>query len=101
MSISTAQPGAEASLQRPSEKRQDLHPPDASSSLDHAEKPPPDALRTGTTVFDYLLVVKAVENPKAYSRRFKWLVTILAATCAALDPMSATTFYRETLLHLP
>ena len=49
-------------------------------------------------LFNHLIVVKAIEEPIAYSRRLKWFITFLAAGAAAIDPISSTILYRTHLM---
>lgn len=49
-------------------------------------------------LFNHLVVVKTIEEPVAYSRKLKWMITFLAAGAAAIDPISSTIFYRTHLV---
>lgn len=47
-------------------------------------------------MFHYLVVIHNLEEPKRYDRKIKWLITIIVAAAAVLDPLGTFTFWRMT-----
>ena len=45
-------------------------------------------------VFDRLIVIHRVEEPKQYERKIKWFITFLVAGVAVIDALSSFTFWR-------
>ena len=88
--------GVQISSQPPVEEKEDLQANQTGLPFaPEVEEPPSIVPSKRTTVFDCFLLVKKVDDPKSYSRRFRWFITILAAASAALDPLSSTIFYRN------
>jgi hypothetical protein len=44
-------------------------------------------------------VIAEIERPQEYSRKTKWLITLLVALAAAAAPMGSAIFYRTSSLH--
>ena len=96
MSSLPAEAGVQAVPPPLPEQGHDYQPPVTSlPPITEPKERPATVSNTCSTVFDRFLLIKVVDDPRTYSRGFKWLVTILAAASAALDPMSSTIFYRK------
>lgn len=100
--------GAQEDGSAPLEPNHDQLSPSYIAAISAVPAPVPDQASSGDAqgsrysrhrgIFPGLVLIKTVEQPMAYGRNFKWLITFLVSGAAAIDPISSTIFYRK---HLP
>ncbi|GAD95593.1 MFS multidrug resistance transporter, putative [Paecilomyces variotii No. 5] len=70
---------------------EDVFPPQRASSVYEEPIPVPRSKRRG--LFAQFTLLAEVENPKAYPRRTKWLITFIVAVAAAAAPIGTSIFF--------
>ena len=78
---------------------EEIEPETALPEVNATNEPRPELPKRSKRLIDRFVLAREVEDPKSYSRPFKWLITSLVAAAATLDFMGATILYRKEDLH--